>query len=68
MWFFTLLHLSFDALLLLQPDPQLGDPGGALGMGASPGDLTQCEGCGRSFNPKAFEIHSRICAKVFQVG
>ena len=42
-------------------------PGGGLGMAASPGDLTQCEGCGRSFNPKAFEVHSRICAKVFQV-
>ncbi|KAL3136295.1 Zinc finger C2HC domain-containing protein 1A [Trebouxia sp. C0010 RCD-2024] len=47
-------------------DSQLGDPGNALGMAASPGDLQQCEGCGRSFNPKAFEIHSRICAKVFQ--
>ncbi|KAL0045057.1 hypothetical protein WJX82_006745 [Trebouxia sp. C0006] len=35
-------------------------------MAASPGDLSQCEGCGRSFNPKAFEVHSRICAKVFQ--
>ena len=64
----TLPYLSSSLLLPLQPDPQLGDPGGALGMVASPGDLTQCEGCGRSFNPKAFEIHSRICAKVFQVG
>ena len=42
-------------------------PSGGPGMGADPGDLTQCEGCGRSFNPKAFEVHSRICAKVFQV-
>ncbi|DBA98036.1 TPA: hypothetical protein ACH3X3_012864 [Trebouxia sp. C0006] len=41
-------------------------PGGGVGMAASPGDLSQCEGCGRSFNPKAFEVHSRICAKVFQ--
>ena len=42
-------------------------PNSGPGMAASPGDLTQCEGCGRSFNPKAFEVHSRICAKVFQV-
>ena len=42
-------------------------PNSGPGMVADPGDLTQCEGCGRSFNPKAFEVHSRICAKVFQV-
>ena len=42
-------------------------PSGGPGMAVDPGDLTQCEGCGRSFNPKAFEVHSRICAKVFQV-
>ena len=66
--FFILSYLSSNLLLLLQPDPQLGDPSGAPGIAASPGDLMQCEGCGRSFNPKAFEIHSRICAKVFQVG
>ena len=46
----------------------------ALGQGANApqadapsGDLTQCEGCGRSFNQRAFEVHSRICAKIFQV-
>ena len=42
-------------------------PSGALAMAGSAGDLLPCEGCGRSFNPKAFEVHSRICAKVFQV-
>ncbi|KAL0030611.1 hypothetical protein WJX79_009490 [Trebouxia sp. C0005] len=41
-------------------------PNSGPGMAAGLGDLTQCEGCGRSFNPKAFEVHSRICAKVFQ--
>ena len=24
----------------------------------------KCEGCGRTFNAKAFVVHSRICAKV----
>ncbi|KAL3152881.1 Zinc finger C2HC domain-containing protein 1A [Trebouxia sp. C0009 RCD-2024] len=48
-------------------DSQVGDSGNApMGMAASPGDLQQCEGCGRSFNPKAFQVHSRVCAKVFQ--
>lgn len=26
--------------------------------------MTKCDGCGRSFNPKAFLIHTKICAKV----
>ena len=42
-------------------------PSADMNIAASPGDLTLCDGCGRSFNPKAFEVHSRICAKVFQV-
>lgn len=37
------------------------------GADAAPGALVECEGCGRSFNPKALEVHSRICAKIFQV-
>ena len=48
--------------------------GDAFGPGANApqadtpsGDLMQCEGCGRSFNQRAFEVHSRICAKIFQV-
>jgi hypothetical protein len=28
--------------------------------------LNECGGCGRSFNPKAFLIHQKICKKVFQ--
>ena len=65
--FFLSLFLPLTCIPM-QVDLQFADPGGAMGMAVSPGDLTQCEGCGRSFNPKAFEIHSRICAKVFQVG
>lgn len=44
-----------------------GQAGTAPPESAPAGDLRQCEGCGRSFNQKAFEVHARICAKVFQV-
>lgn len=45
----------------------LGPGANALQADAPSGDLMQCEGCGRSFNQRAFEVHSRICAKIFQV-
>lgn len=38
---------------LLQADP------------ASSGPMCQCQTCGRTFNEKAYETHSKICAKVF---
>lgn len=67
--FSATLSLPANVLCFLQVDSQVGDSGNApMGMAASPGDLQQCEGCGRSFNPKAFQVHSRVCAKVFQVG
>ena len=33
---------------------------------ADSGDLVECQGCGRSFNPKAYQVHRKVCAKVFQ--
>jgi len=30
------------------------------------GPLKPCDGCGRSFNAKAFLVHQKICKKVFQ--
>ena len=38
-------------------ESQAGTPGGS--------DLLQCATCGRTFNPRALEIHTRICTKVF---
>ena len=29
-------------------------------------ELEPCDMCGRKFRPKALEVHSRVCAKVFQ--
>lgn len=45
----------------------IGQAGDAPLPDAPAGDLIQCGGCGRSFNPRALEVHSRICAKIFQV-
>ena len=56
------------------PTPEV--PAGS-GLGRLPGLQTdgsqgeeriKCEGCGRSFNPKAYATHARICAKVGQPG
>jgi hypothetical protein len=30
------------------------------------GALKPCDGCGRSFNAKAYAVHQKICKKVFQ--
>jgi hypothetical protein len=30
------------------------------------GPLRPCDGCGRSFNAKAYAVHQKICKKVFQ--
>ena len=56
------------------PSGNSGFAGGPIGQAgdaplpdAPAGDLIQCGGCGRSFNPRALEVHSRICAKIFQV-
>ncbi|CEM07060.1 unnamed protein product [Vitrella brassicaformis CCMP3155] len=33
---------------------------------AEPVDLTECDGCGRSFRPEALAKHRKVCQKVFQ--
>ena len=40
-------------------------PQESLAGTAGSSDLLQCATCGRTFNPRALEIHTRICTKVF---
>eukprot|EP00891_Asterochloris_glomerata_P001251 jgi/Astpho2/1251/Aster-x0992 len=44
-----------------------GADGTQESLAGTPGssDLLQCATCGRTFNPRALEIHTRICNKVF---
>ena len=49
------LAAGFDADGLQEP----------LDSTAGSSDLLQCATCGRTFNPRALEIHTRICTKVF---
>lgn len=40
------------------PSDAFGEP--------EPGELVECEGCGRKFREEALERHAKICKKVFQ--